>query len=280
MTDPHIAPAELEAFAAADLPAGDLARVDRHLASCPSCAQALGNLTRSHASGLLAAVDAERRRHLTFEEIEAIVDGGQDRLDGLARTHLDTCESCRLEVEDLRGFAAAVRHEALAPAAAAAPTPAASLMAAAMAWMRAHAQMLSLGGAVALIALLVSLPTTRSTLFPGGGAGGSSAASLQAARDSLSAVQIELQLPDDRVERLRQILAGTGAPGPGRAPTEADRALLARAERAYPAFPLVLGALAQDLGLVADADRFYRQALEARPGAPDIQRLIDGLPRR
>jgi predicted anti-sigma-YlaC factor YlaD len=277
MTDPHVAAAELKAFAAAELPADDLARVDRHLASCPSCIDALASLTASRRVGLLAAIDAERRRHLTFDEMEATV---EDRpLDPLARAHLESCESCRVEVEDLRTFAASMADDAEAPAAAATVPPSPSLVAAITAWMHANARVVGLGGAIAVVTLLVTLPQTRSLLFPGGGPAGSSVASVQGALSSLSVLQTSLQLQDDRVARMRQILAGTAAPGPARTPTADDRALLARAERAAPDAPLVLGALAQDLGLMREAEGFYRRALEAQPDSPDIRRLLGSLRR-
>jgi hypothetical protein len=284
MTGPHLTAADLQAFAAAELSAVDLARVDTHLATCRSCAGSLADMTASHRSGMLAAVTAARRRHLSFEEMEAIVHA-TPLDDDLARAHLSECESCRLEVEDLRTFASTFTHdEQLAPAAVpprARETPEArSFLATLAAWMRTNPGMLGLAGAIAVVTLLVTLPATRSRLFPGSGPAGSGAASIRGAQDSLGALQTSLQLPDARVARLRQILSGATVPGPAAAPTEADRDLLARAERAQPDTPLVLGALAQDLGLVAEAERFYRQALASQPDSPEIMRLLDNLPRR
>jgi hypothetical protein len=279
MTGPHVTVADLQAFAAAELSAGDLARVDTHLATCRSCAGSLADLTASRRSGMLAAVDAARRRHLSFEEMEAIVHA--TRLDDdLARVHLSGCESCRLEVEDLRTFATTfTRGERLAPAAAAAREAPSSLSTLA-AWMRANTRMLGLAGALAAVALVLTLPATRSQFFPGSGPAGSGAASIRGAQDALGALQASLQLPDARIERLRQILSGAAVPGPDAAPTDADRELLARAERAHPDTPLVLGALAQDLGLVAEAERFYRRALASQPDSSEIMRLLDALSRR
>ncbi len=58
-----------------------------------------------HTPGLLAAVNAERQRHLTFEELESLVDEAtKPALDAIAQQHLRTCESCQSELSDLRVF--------------------------------------------------------------------------------------------------------------------------------------------------------------------------------
>jgi hypothetical protein len=279
MTGPHVTAADLQAFAAAALSAEDLARVDTHLATCRSCAGSLADLTASGRSGMLAAVDATRRRHLSFEEMEAIIHA-TPLDDDLARAHLSECESCRLEVDDLRTFATTFTRDERLALAAAAPPEAPSSLSTLAAWMRANTRMLGLAGAIAVVTLVVTLPATRSRFFPGSGPAGSGAASIRGAQDSLGALQASVQLSDARVERLRQILTGATVPGPDAAPTDADRELLARAERAHPDTPLVLGALAQDLGLVAEADRLYRRALASQPDSPEIMRLLDNLSRR
>ncbi len=70
--------------------------------------------------GLLAAVNVERRRHLTFEELESLVDEATEpAVDAIARQHLRSCEICQSELSDLQAF-----EELLHPAAGRLSSPA------------------------------------------------------------------------------------------------------------------------------------------------------------
>lgn len=54
-------------------------------------------------SGLVAAVKAEARRHLTFDELESCLTS-EEALDPLGSQHLHACDACRRELADLRAF--------------------------------------------------------------------------------------------------------------------------------------------------------------------------------
>jgi hypothetical protein len=54
-------------------------------------------------SDLVAAIGAEGRRHLTFEELESCL-LNEESLDPRGRRHLASCETCRAELTDLRQF--------------------------------------------------------------------------------------------------------------------------------------------------------------------------------
>lgn len=104
MTDEHCSASALIGYARRDLPLEELVRADDHLATCEACSDALRDLAPV-GFGLLRAVSVEQGRHLTFEEIAAVVDGrASEVLDPLASQHAARCESCRNEIADLQAF--------------------------------------------------------------------------------------------------------------------------------------------------------------------------------
>ena len=82
------------------LAADELLEVDEHLAACEECRAAAPSMSRAAAS----MSDAIAGEHLDYEQIEAYVDGTLDD-PAAAKAHLEVCELCAGEVEDLRGAA-------------------------------------------------------------------------------------------------------------------------------------------------------------------------------
>jgi anti-sigma factor RsiW len=102
MTTDHLSRETLEAFARQELPADTLGSVDRHVAGCEACRSIVASIV-TVGPGLLAAVRFERERHLSFHELESVVEGSSST-DVLAQEHLAHCESCQRELADLRSF--------------------------------------------------------------------------------------------------------------------------------------------------------------------------------
>jgi hypothetical protein len=101
MTSQHLSREEFDGFRTRALSGQALQRADQHLAGCQACRDELAQDLPSGAA-LLAAVDRAGRRHLAFEELEALLDGGA--MSATIRQHLDDCGTCRQELEDLRAF--------------------------------------------------------------------------------------------------------------------------------------------------------------------------------
>jgi hypothetical protein len=135
----------------------DLLTADDHLIACVDCR---GRLVDEE--GLQATVTSLEREiraalpsgpeHLPYDQVESLA---EDRLRGAAReiaeTHAETCASCRAEIADLKGFAAAFRESRRAAAAAlvaAAARPGGAAAAAAARATSAAARLGSNDGAV------------------------------------------------------------------------------------------------------------------------------------
>jgi hypothetical protein len=94
------------------LNASEILTVSDHLASCDECRETWGasGAVSTLAAGLRRLVESEGTGppHVTAEDLGGWVDGS---LDATAvervRAHLTSCEPCRLDAEDLAGFAAA-----------------------------------------------------------------------------------------------------------------------------------------------------------------------------
>ena len=85
--------------------AAELLEVDAHVASCDHCFALLG--VREDA---IVLPPATGRTHLTYDEMEALVDGRTERVEReLAETHLADCATCRGEVADLTAMREAMR---------------------------------------------------------------------------------------------------------------------------------------------------------------------------
>lgn len=299
MTRKHPTREELQGFAAASLDSDALAEIDTHLTDCADCRETMRlalDETRSSSlpprgSGLLAAIRREQTSHLTYEELAGIVDGREAvRDDPFAREHLARCATCRQELDDLRAFDAlpVPVRAASAPTLwerlrdVLAPPPVAGHpgnIPGAVTPARWRGKLGWMAAAAAAVLMLILLP--RLGREPGTGDG--AAASLVSATRVLDE-NPENRLSPDRITRLRAILDGT-APPVGVRPDDrsvdalspADQELWRWAQQRFADDPLLVGALAQDLGLLVEARAAYRRALDAQPDAPVARRLLEAL---
>lgn len=120
----HLTPERMYEYARRALDPNDLLAADDHLIACAGCRSRIVD-----DAGLRATVSSLEREiraalpsgpeHLPYDQIESLA---EDRLRGAAReiaeTHSETCASCRAEIADLKGFAAAFRESRRAAAAA------------------------------------------------------------------------------------------------------------------------------------------------------------------
>jgi hypothetical protein len=162
----HLSPDRLDLIAGGEMPPDDLEQADQHLRGCGECRELLQTLLPSGA-GLLAAVRYEAQRHLTFEELEAcLTPDGERALDPLAASHLDSCGTCRRELDDLRSFEALPSRTRANALAAAQPVPMNAPVAVAASWFSIRAAWAGWAGALAT-GLVLALVVSR--LVPFGG---------------------------------------------------------------------------------------------------------------
>jgi hypothetical protein len=123
-TTEHLTAERMYEYARRTLDPNDLLAADDHLIACAECRSRIVD-----EAGLRATVTSLEREiraalpcgpdHLPYDQIESLA---EDRLRGAAReiaeTHSETCASCRAEIADLKGFAAAFRESRRAAAAA------------------------------------------------------------------------------------------------------------------------------------------------------------------
>src|SRR5262245_35927489 len=109
----HLSSHDLERYRQSALPPPELLAVDDHLAACGQCrAQLAAFVPATIAWQTLNAqlnTNAERIEHLSYEQLAAYVDeqlGNAERL--AAESHLETCEICAAELQDLRAFSVEV----------------------------------------------------------------------------------------------------------------------------------------------------------------------------
>lgn len=277
MTGRHPTTEELDRFVNGEAEPEELARIDHHVESCASCRQALSDRVPVSALGFTPALGASS--HLPFETLEALLKNRAEVTRNPAvRDHLEACDTCAMELEDLRVFDS-TRHRVLA-AAAAPPEPRATLWERLQDAIRAISprQLAWAGAAAAAVLVLMLLPQQR-----GGTPSGSSAtlpmpsALMQSEGERMSV---------ERQSRILAIVEGTADPADAReAVTRAelspeDGELWQWAEAAFAAQPLLLGALAEDLGLYEEAQAAYEEAVAAEPDSPDARRLLDALNQR
>jgi hypothetical protein len=107
----HLAAHLIGRYSRRELSPAELLRVDEHLSSCETCRANAedpprdGDILASLHANLQADRHAAEAEHLTYEQIAALVDdslGAAER--ELAGAHLDLCQPCRAELDDLRAF--------------------------------------------------------------------------------------------------------------------------------------------------------------------------------
>jgi hypothetical protein len=182
LTDGHISRETFDSYTKQALSSDELERFDRHLVECEACRHALLDVTPD-GSALLSVMAAERRRHLSYEQLEAALDKRTaDDVDDLARQHLSECGVCQRELADLESFDAVLSKTAAAPArqmaAAAAPPPAT--------WGTLFWPVTSLAGAIT-VAVLVLINTG---IIPTGGGSVQMVVTLESANPDESGVRI------------------------------------------------------------------------------------------
>jgi hypothetical protein len=96
MNDQHLSADTAARLKNRTLPPAEIEAAVTHAAQCATCRPALG----SDAAAIRAAFAEDAPRHLTFDELSAIVDGRANRPE-----HLDECDLCRAELDDLRPLA-------------------------------------------------------------------------------------------------------------------------------------------------------------------------------
>ena len=126
----HLSLPELQAFAAREVSASEILRLDGHLASCDACSEALGRIASLRvATGMLRRVE-RAGPHLSYEQFETLV-AGKASVDAAVQTHLDGCDACAHELAEMQGYAAtlsaSIEHRDM-------PSP--SLLSRLMTWMR------------------------------------------------------------------------------------------------------------------------------------------------
>lgn len=108
----HLTPENLEGYRQSALPPLELLAVDDHLAACEQCRLRLAGVASAPALNdvwqtlrLQLHPSAEQIEHLSYEQLAAYVD---EQLDGTDRQtvnqHLESCEMCAAELQDLRAF--------------------------------------------------------------------------------------------------------------------------------------------------------------------------------
>lgn len=83
----------------------ELLAIDAHLASCDRCHAAVAS-----AAGSIRLPPPEGEPHLTYDELEAFVDGRADDVEReLVEGHAALCDLCRRELTDLQRVRDAMR---------------------------------------------------------------------------------------------------------------------------------------------------------------------------
>ena len=109
---PHLSTQRVEEYLQRVLPEAELLAVDDHLAVCEECRQRVGTdieveTVLSHFHRRLVSDVQIESDHLSYEQLEALVDSElkKDERDAL-QIHLEVCELCAEEVNELRTFRA------------------------------------------------------------------------------------------------------------------------------------------------------------------------------
>jgi hypothetical protein len=105
----HLSSDQLVKLRAGALAGAELRAADEHLAACEECRDRLAAGWAELAGGMRAAA-AAAEPHLSFERLQAYVDGNSSPAERMRlESHLLECQSCRGEVNDLKEFAATLQ---------------------------------------------------------------------------------------------------------------------------------------------------------------------------
>ena len=110
---PHLSRQHAEEYRQRVLPEDDLLAVDDHLAACEECRQRVGEnvdfgaVVSDFHRRLVSDVHELDSEHVSYEQLVKLVDDdlGQDERDAF-QIHMDVCESCTEEINELRTFRA------------------------------------------------------------------------------------------------------------------------------------------------------------------------------
>jgi hypothetical protein len=198
------------------LPPAELLAADDHLAICESCHQRLVQVPGLNEKVTAAAKSFDDAltvevTHLTYEQLEALVDQQVDDIDReTLQSHLDLCPACETELNDLRevslGRTKAARGRRIS-----APSMSARKETTWLFWRSPAYGLVTLAllGAVGLISFLISIPLRRENAQARARLAEleQSNAALQARVDALEGLQNEvaaLQLERDRLRSLAE----------------------------------------------------------------------------
>lgn len=111
----HLTPEQIARWNSRSMAAQELLAVSDHVARCEQCTNRLrGARTLEQAAAALQRELSEARSdvHLRGDQLVALVDGSAStELQASAAAHVETCSTCRDELDDLRRFAAERRSE-------------------------------------------------------------------------------------------------------------------------------------------------------------------------
>ena len=248
---PHLSREDLEAYNRKDLPAVRLLAAGRHLSECRDCAARLQAHTGAAGIPSLDADDEEG--HLTYDQIEAYVDGRLPVRDRAAiDSHLAACTHCSGDLNAVRSLAArmAVRpvwRERIAS------------------WLRVPRIAMAASALAATLVLTASFLLIHNTRTP----------------TEIAAIPKELltpgtiDLPQTHRDAVIAMLRGESHTS-----SIPDDASIDQARRNDPNAHLLLGALYQQRGLWAEAEREYKLLLDSNPRSKEARRLWENARKR
>ena len=110
---PHLSTQRAEEYRQRVLPGAELLEVDDHLAVCEECRRQISvnvevdTLVSDFHHRLLSTPGVPESDHLSYEQLVTLVDGELEKSERDAlQTHLEVCEPCTQDLDDLRAFRA------------------------------------------------------------------------------------------------------------------------------------------------------------------------------
>jgi len=105
----HLSPQNLERYRQSALPPLELLAVDDHLAVCEQCRLRLADEAAANTAWRTLSArlhpGVEPIEHLSYEQLSAVVDGQLGSAERQrAEHHLESCQMCAAELQDLRAF--------------------------------------------------------------------------------------------------------------------------------------------------------------------------------